>query len=215
MCFNASSTIIFTTSSTIFSLLFSDLQIHFDTLNPSAYLIKEGRPPQGSYRHPAPLSPVRTIPPKTLALPPKTKEPKTKDIQKAAGAFNDSNFNAATHPSNRSSRTRNWCQNLDSTGNYLDSDYISLSSSNNYSQSHFDPYRELKFNYNPHNINQSKPSTLHGGYLNPSYGNYPTYRSNSTRDDDETTTTSGSYTINHEELDDDIAASQYQVSQVV
>lgn len=198
-------------SSTVLSFFsFSDLQIHFDTLNPSAYLIKEARPPQGPYRHlSAPLSPVKTIPPKTLALP-----PKTKDIPKPTVAFNDSHFNTGTHPSNRSSRTRNWCQNLDSTGNYRDSDYISLSSIN-HSQDHFDPYRELKFKYNPHNINQSKPSTLHGGYLNPSYGNYPTYRSNSTRDDDETTTTSGSYTINHEELDDDIAASQYQVSQVV
>lgn len=189
-------------------LYFSDLQIHFDTLNPSAYLIKEGRPPQGSYRPPSTTSPAKNIPPKTLPIPYKTTE------LKPVSAFNDNKFTSSL-PSHCNSRTRNWCQNLNSTGSYPDSDYVSLSSNHNYSQGHINPYRDSKYNYSPHNVNQLKPPLQNGGFLNPGYANYSTYRSNSTRDDDETTTTSGSYTINHEELDDDVAAVQYQVSQVV
>lgn len=184
-----------------------DLQIRFDALNPSAYLIKEGRPSLGSYRHP-PKSAAKVIPPNTLPLPHKTSD------LKPVPAFNDSNFKN-THPNHFNSRTRNWCQNLNSVGSYPDSDYTSLNSSHNYSNGHIQTYSDSKYNYNPHNVNHSKPPVQNGGFLNQGYANYATYRSNSTREDDETTTTSGSYTINHEDIDDDVAAAQYQVSHVV
>ncbi|XP_045203249.2 protocadherin alpha-11-like isoform X2 [Mercenaria mercenaria] len=186
-----------------------DVQLHIETLNPSAYLIRQdGRPTHGSYRHPKPSSPVKNIPPSTLPLPYKNTDLKPKS------AFNDNNFHI-THPSHRNSQNRNRCPQLDSTGSYPDSDYISLSSNHNYSQGNINPYRDSKYNYSSHNINQLQPPIQNRGYYNQGYGHYPTYRSNSTRDDDDTTTTSGSYTINHEDLDDDIAAAQYQVSQVV
>ena len=189
--------------------LFSDLQLQINALNPSAYLIRDGRPSHGSYRQPKPSSPVKNIPPNTLPLPYKTTDSKPKST------FNDNKFHIAP-PSHRRSQTRiPQYPQLDSTGSYPDSDYISLSSNHNYSQGHIHPFKDPKYHYNPHNINTLKPPVQNSGYYNHGYGNYPTYRSNSTRDDDETTTTSGSYTINHEDLDDDLAAAQFQVSQVV
>ncbi|KAL4230410.1 Protocadherin-10 [Mactra antiquata] len=193
-----------------------ELQLQFNTLNPSTYLIKDGRQNQSSYRLPptkssSSSSPVKNVPPKTLAL-----SHKTTDLHKPSVAFND-NMKDSGYPGHRNNRTRNWCQNLDSTGSYPDSDYISLSSNPNYSQGQITPYHDQTYNhYNTSNSNQLKLSNPHMGVMNPGYGNYyPTFRSNSTRDDDETTTTSGSYTINHEDIDDDVAATQYQVSQVV
>lgn len=189
-----------------------DFQIQpIDRLNPSAYIFNKKPhctlPPTSSSLSSS--SPKKNIPPKTLPLP-----HRYSDLQKTTVAFSDSNFNNSfSNP--HSSRTRNY--NLDSTGSYPDSDYISLTSTHNYSQGHIPPYRGQKYDYSPHNVNQSN-SLLHSagqGVLNPAYGNYSTYCSNSTRDDDEATTTSGSYTINPEELDDDLAMSKYQVSQVV
>lgn len=185
-------------------------------MNPSTYLIKDGRQTQSSYRHPSTKtssssssSPVKNIPPKTLSL-----TQKTTDLHKPCVGFNDNVKDG--YPNHRNNRTRNWCQNLDSTGSYPDSDYLSLGSNPNYSQGQITPFREQPYQYHPHNGSQSKLPNPHVGVMNPAYGNYyPTFRSNSTRDDDETTTTSGSYTINHDDIDDEIAATQYQVSQVV
>ena len=93
---------------------------------------------------------------------------------------------------------------MNSTSSYPDSDYVSgVNSLPHYSQHLTNRYPDSGLPWSVHNTNVPKLSTL--GYVNHGYGGgYHNYTS-STKDDDETTTTSGSYTINPEELDEDLA----------
>lgn len=117
-------------------------------------------------------------------------------------------------------QARKWSgQNLDINGSYPESDYVSMSSNMNNSQSLIMPYRDdlYTYNSNPNSANQTRTPQVPKNYCyyNPEYSDVRmTFRSNSVREDDETTTTSGSYTINHDDVDDDLAY-RYQTSQVV
>ena len=102
-------------------------------------------------------------------------------------------------------QNRDWrTKYLNSTSSYPDSDYVSSNNSlPHHSQYLSNRYPDSGLPWNVHNTNTHKLSPL--GYVNHGYGGgYHNYTS-STRDDDETTTTSGSYTINPEELDEDLA----------
>ena len=115
---------------------------------------------------------------------------------------------------NRTHERRN--RYLNSTGSYPDSDYMSSLGSlqnGNYRHNLGNKFPDRGLTWGGHNTDLSKLSP--NGYYNHGYGSgYNTYTS-STRDDDETTTTSGSYTINPEELDDEIASAALNASQFV
>lgn len=182
-----------------------------DILNPSAYLIKDG----STHRGPGLYHQRSKPPPNTLPL-------KTTDLQKPAVAYSDRKVTAKPHTAHTLSHPHSahgnhtWnnpnprqCHNLNSSSSYPDSDYLSLSSNHNYSKGHMKPYQDLEFSGNlgfgPGSQN---------AYTNLSYDyQLQQYGCNSTRDDDETTTTSGSYTINHDDVDEDLA--HYRTSQVV
>ncbi|XP_052795491.1 protocadherin beta-16-like isoform X2 [Mya arenaria] len=173
-------------------------RFNMDILNPSAYLIKEGP----NNRPPAVYPPAhRNVPPNTLPL-------KT-DLQKSSVHYSDKQFSPKSHVAHNSHTWNNpkRCHNLNSSSSYPDSDYQSTSSNLNFSQGHLKPSRDSSYQYS---ANNSFPSPIHTGYNNPAYDFQ--FRCNSTRDDDETTTTSGSYTINHEDVDDEL---RYRTSQVV
>ena len=167
-------------------------------LNPTAYLIENGVPsvPPRKY-HSSPI--------KTNSL---QKQP-TIDLHRPV--YSDQNklipelmLNSRTlQNQNLDWRTKY----LNSTSSYPDSDYVSINNSlphNHYNQNHLtNRYHDSGLPWNMHNTNPHKLTPQ--GYVNHGYGGgYHNYTS-STKDDDETTTTSGSYTINPEELDEDIA----------
>lgn len=174
-----------------------DPRFELNQLNPSAYLIKD---PQKYRQHAQPLS--KQVPPKpqTLSLS------RTADFKKPSVHYSN-----LIPGGSQQNRVRNWCQNqrLDSTGSsHHDTDFPSSHAShskygtlpqNNYPDSH------LKWVHNPHSLSKLSPA----GLVNHAY-DYPTFRTNSTRDDDETTTTSGSYTINEEDIEDDVKMAQYR-----
>ena len=125
------------------------------------------------------------------------------------------NTNLSPQTIQNHNRTAEWRNRyLNSTSSYPDSDYMSsLGSTHNYSQTLMNRFPENGLTWGVHNTNLSKMSAL--GYVNHGYGGgYHNYTS-STKDDDETTTTSGSYTINHEDLDEELANVTRNVSHVV
>lgn len=150
--------------------------------------------------------------------PLRTTSPNTKSSRTFRDPYNHPVQNTHPHSSVSSpNQNKNWYSTLD--GSYPESDYLSLGSNPNNSQGQIPPYRGDRFAYNsnPNSANhpRSIPSSKNYGYYNPVYSeNSLPYRTNSVRDDDETTTTSGSYTINHDDVDEDLQR-QYPMSQVV
>lgn len=132
--------------------------------------------------------------------------------------FGSAHVHSGVHSYNPA-QTRNWCHTYDANGSYPESDYHSMGSNPNCSQNHIPSYRDDVYTYssNPDSANQVRTSSLskNFGYYDPGLSDlHLAYRNNSVREDDETTTTSGSYTINHDDVDEDLRA-QYQMSQVV
>ena len=129
--------------------------------------------------------------------------------------FQDSYTNPVNSQTTSSAqKTKPWYTNVDINGSYPESDYHSLSTANN-SHSHISSYSSIPKSANHH---RTLPGSPNYDYYSPVYSeNHLSYRSNSVREDDETTTTSGSYTINHDDVDVDVELSQrqYQMSQVV
>ncbi|XP_052226809.1 protocadherin beta-18-like [Dreissena polymorpha] len=176
-------------------------KFEMNPLNPSAYLILDGHTSQP---HDLYSRPIKQQQPSTNAVKP--------DYEIINSAHKDKHLPSKSSVNFPRSLTWNpkQCHNLNSTGSYPDSDYLSLGSNPNLSHVNTSMY--------PNSGKHVQKNFPHSGYVNSAFNlssDFPLYSSNSLRDDDEATTTSGSYTVNHEDLEDDLQRSYTRFSDYV